>query len=342
MYMKNIIIFISAFMLCNTQAFAEDKGFADVFEETAAADGEEMKTYPINIEGEKNQSVKSAFNCAGNDICTVEISFYPKHGTVEADGNLMTFTYTPDKNFIGKDAFYYKVSNGRYTSNVSKCSIKIKNTTAGSRLSVFGYSDMTGNKSEYAAQKLAEDDILKGDKIGINYYFYPEAYVKRSTAAGCIARISEKADRAVQLAGAFYADGIFSENSDNEVYYACKSGIIYGERCADKTDLRLDDIVTRADFLCMLDRAMGLKNENGEAPVFCDSAQIPDYAVKSINRLYAAKIITDTDDYLRPNEPLNKEDMAELLYKYICYEKNLSGKTINQRIIEKLYPEVSV
>lgn len=341
--MKNIIIFISAFMLCNTQAFAEDKGFTDVFEEMAAADGEEIKTYPIDIEGEKNQPVKSSFNFSGDNICTVEISFYPKHGTIEADGANMTFVYTPRKNFIGKDTFYYKVSNGKYTSNVSKCSIKIKNTSAENKLSVFGYSDMMGSKSEYAAQKLAEADILKGDKIGINYYFYPQSAVTRSAAAGCIAHISRTARQDAALpAGAFSAAGIFSGNYDDEVYYACKSGIIYGEQYAGEADLRLDDIVTRAEFLCMLDRAMGLKSEIREAPAFEDSAQIPDYAVKSIERLCTAEIITDKDNYLRPNEPLTKEDMAELLYKYMCYEKNSVEKTINQRIIEKLNPEVSV
>lgn len=338
--MKKIIIIVLIFTMLNTRVFAEEKGFVDVFEETAVAGDNDIKTFPISVEGEKNRELSGNFNCTGDDICWVEISFYPKHGRIEADGNSMSFTYVPNKNFTGKDRFYYKVSNGRYTSNVSECNIKIKNSYASNKLSAFSYSDMSGNQSEYAAVKLVESDILRGEKIGLCYYFHPKAFVKRSTAASSIYRISKSVHQPItKTAGAFNAAERFPENSEDEVYYACKSGILYGEKYNGQANLRLDGIATRAEFFCMLDRAIGLKDSGMAAE---DLSEMPDFAAGSAKRLLAAGIISDKDISLKPDEPITKQEMAELLYKYMCYEKNKPKKSINRQISEKLYPEICI
>ena len=339
-FVKKMIIAISVFALFGTQAFAEDRGFVDVFEESAAA-GDDIKTFPISVRGEKNSEINGDFNCIGDNICWVEISFYPKHGKLEADGELLTFTYIPDENFTGRDCFYYKVSNGRYTSNVSKCDIRIKNSSADKKLSAFSYGDMDGNQYEYAALRLAEGDVLKGDKIGKSYYFHPEEFVKRSTAAGCVYRILKSASEpSAEGVGAFNGGGDYFKKPGEEVYYARKAGIIHGERCEGKINLRSDEIVSRAEFFCMLDRAMGLKGA-GIEPEADDFSQTPDFALSSVKRLSAAGIIGD-NTAIRPKLPITKGEMAELLYRYMCYEKNRPEKTASQQISEKLYQEISI
>ena len=337
--MKKILFVLSAAFILSPRAFAAPCAI-DVFEEYASFDDEECKTYAINLSTEINTPVSNSFLYSGEGICTVEITLNPLHGTLEADGNAMEFVYTPNKNFTGSDCFYYRVSNGVISSNISKCTIKTgkekQNAASG-----FYYTDMTGSTAEYAALKVVELDILKGEKIGKDYYFYPDTEVTRGMAVSCISRAdryNKNSSSEPEVKQVFADANSLSGQLKNDVYYASNSGIINGIKSNGEYYLRLNDTVTRVEFFCMLDRAMSAKTDTAEELLYADKALIPDYASVSVKNLVSRKILPNEEySLLRPDDSLTKEEMAQLLYKFTAFNEKNAVKTMAQQIKENIY-----
>lgn len=76
----------------------------------------------INLHSNKNYIGKLKVANAKKYIITSN----PKNGRLSIDQN-GKFTYTPKKNFVGKDSFKYKVNNGKINSNTKTVSISVTN-----------------------------------------------------------------------------------------------------------------------------------------------------------------------------------------------------------------------
>ena len=340
--MKKLLFILSAVFILSPRVFAEPLAI-DVFEEYASFDDEECKSYGIDIATEANTTVSNSFLYSGNDICAVEITSYPHYGALEVNGAAMEFSYTPNKDFSGNDCFYYRVSNGVISSNISKCTIKTKKERQNASTG-FYYTDMTGNPGEYAALKMVELDILKGEKIGRDYYFYPKAQVSRGMAISCISRADKYNSKASCEVKQVFADASsLSDQLKSDVYYATGSGIINGIKSNGEYYLRLNDTITRAEFFCMIDRAMSAKTDTSTDLLYADKAQIPDYASVSIKNLVSKKILPNSENsLLRPNDALTKEEMAQLLYKFVRFNEQNTVKTMAQEIRENLYSNINI
>lgn len=121
------------------------------------------------------------FGCLkGCDIDKDEVEFLivsqPKNGllTIKDKANGV-FKYTPGSGFKGTDSFTYRVSD-KYgnLSDIATVSVKTSKNKSG-----IVYSDMAENPAQYASIVLAENNILIGEKIGDNLYFYPSSTVER-------------------------------------------------------------------------------------------------------------------------------------------------------------------
>lgn len=123
----------------------------------------------------QNVTVYSTFDVADPDgddvVCSVITQ--PKHGLLKADG--VSFSYTPDVNFIGSDSFVCSFED-KYGNKSEPVTVKVK---AERNKSGFVYSDMRGNKAEYAAYLLAEKEILKGEAVADSVNFEPDKPVSR-------------------------------------------------------------------------------------------------------------------------------------------------------------------
>lgn len=123
----------------------------------------------------QNVTVYSSFDVSDPDGDKVEcfVISQPKHGLLKADG--VSFSYTPDTNFIGSDSFVCSFED-KYGNKSEPVTVKVK---AERNKSGFVYSDMRGNKAEYAAYLLAEKDILRGEAVADTVNFEPDKPVSR-------------------------------------------------------------------------------------------------------------------------------------------------------------------
>ena len=287
--MKKLPILFTLIFIIYPTVYANDL-VIDVFEEYASFTDEEFKTNEINLATNINTPVKGAFSVFAKDDYMVEITTQPKHGVLNVDANSIQFSYTPDKNFCGNDIFYYRVSDGKISSNISKCLISV-GTEKQTASAGFFYADMAENVFGHSAKKLAELDILKGEKIGTDYYFYPKAQVTRAMAVSCLARADKYNNMSKDKSTQVFADeNMLSSQLKNDAYIATNSGIINGVKENGKYYLKLDEPITRAEFFTMIDRAMLQKTQSDIQPLYADKAIIPDYAKTSIKNLIFRKI----------------------------------------------------
>lgn len=102
------------------------------------------------------------------DAVTYFITSEPKHGELTLDNITGKFVYSPDENFSGKDKFKFVAKD--YFGNISK-EAEIKITVSKDSIK---YTDMTGNDAYTAASVLGGKEILLGETIGGERYFYPK------------------------------------------------------------------------------------------------------------------------------------------------------------------------
>ena len=108
------------------------------------------------------------------DPFVFEVTSEPKKGVViPGDGD--TFLYTPNEGKSGRDSFTYTArdENGN-TSAEAKVSITIRRQSG-----AVTYSDMAGDPAQYAALRLAEEDVFTGDRLGSESFFRPAEEVTR-------------------------------------------------------------------------------------------------------------------------------------------------------------------
>lgn len=156
------------------------------------------------------------------DAVTYFITAETKHGELSLDNITGKFIYLPDENFSGKDNFKFVAKD--YFGNISK-EAEIKITVSKSSIK---YADMTENDAYTAASVLGKKEILIGETIGGERYFYPEKTVTRGeflvmVMSACNLPSSEKAE-----ATAFIDDNEISSYQRRYVVAAVSDGIIFG------------------------------------------------------------------------------------------------------------------
>ena len=117
-----------------------------------------------------------------------------RKGTVSIDG--VNFTYTPKEGAAGGDSFTYTATDS--TGKVSlpaTVTVTIQKTRSG-----VTYAD-TDAKSAWAAQRMAEEGIFTGAKIGGQYYFEPQRSVSRSEFLAMTMEMTGRDVTAVTMTG---------------------------------------------------------------------------------------------------------------------------------------------
>lgn len=155
------------------------------------------------------------------DAVTYFLTSEPKHGELTLDNITGKFVYSPDENFSGKDRFRFVAKD--YYGNISG-EAEIKITVSKNSIK---YSDMAGNDAYTAASVLGGKEILLGETIGGEKYFYPEKTVTRG-------EFLVMAMSALDLPTAEAAATAFADDSDISAYQrkyvtaAVSGGIIFG------------------------------------------------------------------------------------------------------------------
>jgi len=82
------------------------------------------QTLTINEDSTDNNITLKATD-KNNDKLTYKVVQKPQHGILKTD-NTNKVTYTPTKDYFGKDSFSFKANDGKADSNIAKVTLNIK------------------------------------------------------------------------------------------------------------------------------------------------------------------------------------------------------------------------
>lgn len=267
-----------------------------------AEDGS-LETYK-NIAG---SGTLSAADPEGKSL-TYNLVKEPKRGSVELhdDG---TFTYTPDKNKVGKDSFTYTVTDpGGNTSEEAKISIEILKPTDKAT-----YADMDGDPDAFYAMWLKEEGLFTGATVGGNLCFEPEKAISRGEFLVMVMKLVDaQADETGLTSG-------FSDEASTPVWLqpyivsALGSGMISGVSAGDGVVFRPEAALSRAEAAVMLQNILQLPAPTAKT-VFSemDEDAVPAWAADATAALSAAGIsLGDTAQA----DAITRREVGKLLYE---------------------------
>ena len=267
-----------------------------------AEDGS-LETYK-NIAG---SGTLSAADPEGKPL-TYNLVKEPKRGSVELheDG---TFTYTPDKNKVGKDSFTYTVTDsGGNTSQEAKISIEIRKPTDKAT-----YADMDSDPDAFYAMWLKEAGLFTGATVGGNLCFEPEKTVSRGEFLVMVMKLVDAQADETGLTSGFSDEAATPVWLQPYIVSALGSGMISGVSSEDGVVFRPEAALSRAEAAVMLQNVLQLPAPTAKT-VFSetDAAAVPAWAADATAALSAAGIsLGDTAQA----DAITRREVAKLLYE---------------------------
>lgn len=251
------------------------------------------------------QEKLSAFDPDG-DLLHIRIIKNPARGSVSiADDGSLSFTYSPYENKIGKDAFTY-VAEDTFGNISAPATVKIKIQKQKTKIT---YADMSGHPAHKAAVRLAELDILVGQRLGDTYCFHPEETVTREEF------LSMSMDA---LGSDVLPDVISTGFADNDAiavwakpYVA--SALHYGMVTGTSNEqgqmvFQPDRPVTRGEATVLLNRLLQLSDVSIDQTILKDDT--PTWVSQSVLNLETVGILPSNTEL---SAPLTKGDTAMML-----------------------------
>ena len=227
-------------------------------------------------------------NDPDGDTVTFDITEYPSKGLlVLSDRANGDYTYTPIKNYSGKDSFSY-VAIDEYGNRSAEMTVNI--TVCQSKSGTV-YGDMIGHPCHYGAILMSDMEIMEGTEDSTGKVFMPEKKVTSYELISCLLRVMELS--------------CGEETRAEQVQTAISLGLI-----EDEYDL--DGYITRAEACMLIDKLV-----EGEAwasgRVINDALEIPSEASKSVYTMAELNVITVEGGNVSPNGLLNRGEMARML-----------------------------
>ena len=267
-----------------------------------AEDGS-LETYK-NIAG---SGTLSAADPEGKPL-TYNLVKEPKRGSVELheDG---TFTYTPDKNKVGKDSFTYTVTDsGGNTSEEAKISIEILKPTDKAT-----YADMDGDSDAFYAMWLKEAGLFTGATVGGNLCFEPEKTVSRGEFLVMVMKLVDAQADETGLTSGFSDEAATPVWLQPYIVSALGSGMISGVSSEDGVVFRPEAALSRAEAAVMLQNVLQLPAPTAKT-VFSqtDADAVTAWAADATAALSAAGIsLGDTAQA----DAITRREVGKLLYE---------------------------
>lgn len=273
-----------------------------------------------SLETYKNISNTGTLNASDPEgkALTYNLVKEPKRGTVELheDG---TFTYTPNKNKVGKDSFTYTVTDDAgNTSDPATVSIQILKPTDKA-----AYADMAGDPNEFQAMWMKEEGLYTGATVGGNLCFGPDDPVSRGDFLVMVMKlVGAEADETQMSSG-------FADEADTPVWMqpyivsALGSGMISGVSSENGVVFRPSANLTKAEAIVMLQNVLRLPTASTKT-VFAQEAEedsLPVWAEDAAAALAASGIEIDTT---LAAESITRREVAKVLYAV----KSLLGEDV--------------
>ena len=330
--MKKILFAIFISFIITSTAYASE--VIDVFEEYAKDTDFVCKTHFVSVDNQKNKSMTINFITECQGPYSIEIVSLPKNGTISVNDN-NEFVYSPFYNFSGTDSFWYRISSNGIQSNISEYRITVGESIPETS---FFYEDMKNHPAKNSAQKMAEKNIIKGEKIAGKYYFHPDTTITRGLFVSYLSAAMGISGEVNSTKPVFSDTASLSNQLRQDAYTCWTSGIVTGKKIGDENYFCADSPITRAEMFAMIDRSISGKTNDNVILNYPDARLIPDYAKISVKNLIPnGFLINSSSDELRPNDIVTKAEMADMLYKLVLKNEESTTKTLSQRIKEGFY-----
>lgn len=246
------------------------------------------------------------------DPVTFQIVDSPARGQITVDSNdTAAFWYTPYEGKKGKDSFTYVAIDDK--GNMSEpATVKIVIEKQTSKVT---YSDMIGEAAAYAAQRLAEEEIYIGRKMGALYCFDPgETFTREEFLALAmdIANLDPLED--VTLTG-FYDDNSISVWAKGYVSAALMEGAVQGSLNENgQAVFRGDAQISYAEAAVIIDRLLAISDVDA-----VPTMAVPVWAAQSAANLEAVSVIPSNAQF---DTSLTRSDAALMLSAMLDVVKN--------------------
>ncbi len=260
-----------------------------------------VKTY-------KNIAVSGNMKCIDpeGDGMRYEVVSYPEKGLLTVkDRTSGEYTYTPMKNYIGRDSFSF-VAVDRYGNRSEKMTVDISVGRSGG-VSVF--KDMIYDSAHYGALLLDSMGIMKGRKDEGENVFMPDkelSYGDFLKASMTVAGTQLKT-----VAPSEIAEVLMSHPKEYQPYLltAYELSLINAEGLKE---LDCNRTLTKAEACVILDTLIGAEDA-ATVPVFDDIESVPSYALDSVCALIEIGVVRAENGVISPTDALTRGDSAEML-----------------------------
>jgi len=257
----------------------------------------------------------------------------PSYGEVTVDSQNGSYKYTHLGFDKAADSFSYYCENSQgEMSTLATVTINIEDGAN----AVF-YSDMEGHWANYASSKLYDVGLIRGEKIGQNYFFSPSSSVTKGDYLSMVMDLCN-----IEIAGEVSASSVLVSNDTPVWMHSCVAagnflGIIKPSDTESPYFSVLHD-VSRAEAAVMLARTLDLDSSDDPSVTtsFCDDDEIPSWAKPAVNSLEKAGIIHGRNSKtFAPNDKLTRAECAAMLYnaKRRLDMQNIAPPTLWQRVI---------
>jgi hypothetical protein len=256
----------------------------------------------------KNIAVTGNMRCIDpeGDILTYEVVSYPDKGLLTLkDRESGEYTYTPMKNYVGRDSFSY-VGIDRYGNRSEKVTVDI---TVGRSAGVSVFNDMIYDSAHYGAILLDSMGIIKGRIDDGESVFMPD---KEITYGDFLKAAMEAANTPIKnVASPEISDSLSDQPKAYQKYLqtAYELSLINAE---GMNELDLNRTLTKAEAYVILDTLIGADDAK-TAPVFDDIDSVPSYALDSVCALIEIGIVRPENGVVSATDRLTRGDAAEML-----------------------------
>lgn len=290
---------------------------------TEAATGT-LTVEDLSITTQKNKPVSSTLVGHSDSETPQQPEFMivdePTKGKVEVtDVQTGAFTYTPFTDQTGEDTFTFKLVLSPHESDPGTVTVTIEDTPEEPEL--FHYADLGTHWAAYSAAMLVERNITIGEKIGNNYYYYPEKQLTRGDFV-LLLTSAVGLDSLPEYTGSVrFADEDQMPNYLIEpAYRAMEAGIINGIAEGDQIYFGADNPLTRIEAFVMINNAINPEHESDITLDFADVNDIPQWAVQAVKNMEGYGLIKGYDDNtLRPFSRITKAQGGESVYQFVKY-----------------------
>ena len=243
--------------------------------------------------------VTDVFEPDGDDV-TFVIDEYPVSGTLKSIGGRLL--YTPSKDFCGSDTFVIRaLDEYGNSSEKAEFDINVENTS-------LVFADMLASTSHGDAIKLAESNVVSYIYRDGNYYFEPQKGVSRIDFLVMLMTGCGITPESGKVSG-FTDTGTLTNAKKEYLAEAEKQGIV------KKGDtFKPDDSVTRLDAAMWIASVVG-KAENLSS--LSDMTSLNSEEAACVSSVVQKGIFETQDNFFRPNDTLDKESAAHILFRVI-------------------------